>query len=621
MCGICGTLDLSADEQLAGARVAKMSHAIRHRGPDSQGVYVDRPIALGHRRLAIIDIESGQQPLTTDDGICTIVFNGEIYNFRELREQLTKRGHRFRTDCDTEVVLASYREFGTTCTGFLRGMFAFAIWDREKQTLFLARDRLGIKPLYYIQSNGLFAFASEIEAILESGICKPEVNVAVLDHFMSLGYVPGEDTMFDSIRKLPPGHQMIISGTRLETTKYWDVEVGNSERKGLATTLKEFDSILMESVKMHLMSDVPLGAFLSGGLDSSAIVYYMSQLSSSRVKTFSVGYSGNDGSSELPAAREIARLFDTDHHEFVLEPDNFFDSLRFCISKTEEPLVESAAVALYQLSKLASEHVTVILSGEGGDEILAGYPLYRINRYLSSIRRVAKILPGGSMDKLFSMLHGGEKYTKYSDWLRSPLNRRYLGISNDVTTSIKERMYTKEMLTAIGGRVEVYFQSIFDSIESATPLQRMSYTDLKTWLPDDLLLKADKMTMAASMELRVPFLDHEVVEYCLGLPDSLRLKGNTGKFLLKRLMEGRLPKSTIYQKKKGFPVPIEGWFRHELYKDISEILMDRKCLAREYFRPEYVENVLKAHKSGRENLSRRIMSLLTLELWHRHYID
>lgn len=621
MCGICGVLDSSAEIEFSRTRINEMSDAISHRGPDAQGVFVEPPIALGHRRLSIIDLKSGQQPLTSPDGRCTLVFNGEIYNFRELRQDLVRKGHSFQTDCDTEVILTAYLEYGQDCTKFLRGMFAFAIWDANKQVLFIARDRLGIKPLYYFYSNGVFVFASEIEAILKSGITKPEVNLNVLDHFVSLGYVPGEETMFRSIRKLPPGSQLSLSENQLDIKSYWDVEVGKSEFKDLATTLTEFDELLSESVRMHLMSDVPLGAFLSGGLDSSAIVYYMSKVSSSKVKTFSVGFREDDGSSELAAARQIARQFDTDHHEFVLEPSNFFDSLDFCISKTEEPLVESAAIALYQLSKLAKEHVTVILSGEGGDEILAGYPLYRINHHLSSIQRLLTIIPTSIKQGLFRKFHRSEKLTKYADWLQLPLQRRYLGISNDVTTSIKQRMYRPEMLAAIDGCVEDYFKPIFETLRDATPLQRMSYTDIKTWLPDDLLLKADKMTMAASLELRVPFLDHKVVEFCLGLPDKLRLNGSSGKYLLKKLMEGKLPNDTIYQKKKGFPVPIETWFRNELYEDIREILLDRRTLDRNYFRPAYVVNMLTTHKSGSENLSRRIMSLLTLELWHRRYVD
>ena len=621
MCGICGIVNPTTQSELLKARVDGMNQLIRHRGPDSQGVHVEAPVALGHRRLAIIDIESGQQPLSSADHKCTIVFNGEIYNYKELRTTLSTMGHRFSTECDTEVLLAAYLEFGTECTQHLRGMFGFAIWDGRKKTLFVARDRLGIKPIYYVHVDDVFVFASEVGPLLQSEVVAADVNEGMLDFFVSLGYVPGENTMFESIQKLPPGHQLTFTDDRLEVTQYWHVKEKIERAKDSSTILSEFDELLTESVGMHLMSDVPLGAFLSGGLDSSAIVYYMSQLSTSSVKTFSVGYDVDDGSSELDEARKIAELFNTEHHEFVLQPSDFFDSLQFCISRTEEPLVESAAIALYQLSNLASDHVTVILSGEGGDEILAGYPLYRINKQIAMLRKVTRFFPKKLTHMLGHMLANTEKREKYVDWLQLPLNQRYLGISNDVTTSIKQRMYTPDTYAAVGGRVEAYFQSIFDHLDNATPLQRMSYTDIKTWLPDDLLLKADKMTMAASMELRVPLLDHKVVEFCLGLPDSYRLNGTTGKFLLKKLMEGRLPHDTIYQKKKGFPVPIERWFRNELHDDTSEILLDERSLKRNYFRPDYIEGVLKRHKSGKENLSRRILSLLILELWHRQYID
>jgi asparagine synthase (glutamine-hydrolysing) len=621
MCGICGVFDSSADEESSRKMIGNMSDAISHRGPDSHGVYVERPIALGHRRLAIIDIDSGQQPMSSADGSCTIVFNGEIYNFKSLRDILIEKGHHFRTDCDTEVVLAAYLEFGHECSVYLRGMFAFAIWDSRSQSIFISRDRLGIKPLYYSWSNKRLVFASEIAAIQKADCPKLETNLAALDYFVSLGYVPGEKTMFKSIRKLPPGHQMYFANGNLEVKKYWDVESVRPSEVSLDKALGEFDELLTESVGMHLMSDVPLGAFLSGGLDSSAIVYYMNKVSSTRVKTFSVGFRENDGSSELSAARKVAEVFDTEHHELILEPGNFFESLKFCISRTEEPLVESAAVALYELSKLAKKHVTVILSGEGGDEILAGYPLYNINRQLSRIRKICRLVPAPIMRAIIQKVSGTEKSSKYADWLQSPISRRYLGISNDVTSSIRREMYTPEIHTMIGSEVEEYFRSLFDKLEDASALQRMSYTDIKTWLPDDLLLKADKMTMAASLELRVPFLDHKVLEYSLQLPDRYRLNGNVGKYLLKKLMEGRLPSETIYQKKKGFPVPIERWFRNELYDDVAEILLSGRALERNYFRQDYVRKTLDRHKSGKENRSRRIMSLLTLELWHRQYID
>lgn len=592
-----------------------------HRGPDAEGYFVHGHVALGHRRLKIIDLEGGKQPLFNEDDSVVVVFNGEIFNFQQIKTELESKGHRFRTHSDTEVIVHAYEEYGEACPTRFRGMFAFAVYDIARDRLLLARDRLGIKPLYYHVDGERLLFASEVKPILHALQGKPSVDAGLIDFYVSLGYVPGERTLFKGIRRLLPGHTLVYERGRLAVRRYWDIagipmlDISFDEAK------ERLEQLLLESVRLRLMSDVPLGAFLSGGLDSSSVVAYMSQMASDPVKTFSVGYRDDPESSELEYARKVAKAFGTEHREFILESGDFFDSLELLLEHSEEPIVESAAVALYQLSKLAREHVTVILSGEGGDEILAGYPLYQIMPKVDRLHALARLLPRALLHGIGEHAIGSEKALKYCDWISTPLRRRYWGISNDVTASLKRKMYSAEFQEQVGSMVGDYFEKLFGALEEGSDLRRMSYVDLKTWLPDDLLLKADKMTMACSLELRVPMLDHHLLEFATALPDHLRLNGAQGKFLLKKVMERHLPREIIYRKKKGFPVPIAVWFRGPLYERVRGILLDGRTLSRGYFRPEYIRRVLERHRAGTEDLSRRIFALLALELWHRKYID
>lgn len=619
MCGITGIVEFKG--QAASERTLRaMTNTIPHRGPDGEGFFVQGPVALGHRRLSIIDLGGGHQPMFNEDGSVVVVYNGEIFNFRDVQKALESKGHVFRTHCDTEVIAHAYEEYGERCVEHFRGMFAFAVYDQRSGSVLLGRDRLGIKPLYYHASGERLLFASEIKPILAALSSRPTVNRSQIDFQMSLGYVPGEQTLFKQICRLAPGHTLSIKNGGLKFRQYWEIAESPMLDIDENDAADRLDDLLTESVRLRLMSDVPLGAFLSGGVDSSAIVALMSKLTNEPVKTFSVGYRDDPASSELSFARVIADRFKTDHHEFILEPGDFFDSLDLLLDHMEEPVVESAAIALFQLSKLAREHVTVILSGEGGDEILAGYPLYRIMPMLDRIRALVGWLPSSLLSTLASV-HGTEKAAKYADWIGAPLTSRYWGISNDVTASIKRRMYSPELTNEAGAGVRTHFENLFGKMRDATSLRRMTYVDLKTWLPDDLLVKADKMTMACSLELRVPMLDHKLLEYCTALPDNLRIRNGEGKYLLKRVMERYLPREIIYRPKKGFPVPIAAWFRGPLFEPVSEILRDTRSRARGYFKPSYVENVLQQHRSGAEDLSRRIFSLLALELWHRRYID
>jgi asparagine synthase (glutamine-hydrolysing) len=598
-----------------------MTRAMTHRGPDAEGYFVRGHVALGHRRLKIIDLEGGKQPLFNEDDSIVVVYNGEIFNFQEIKAELEAKGHRFRTHSDTEVIVHAYEEYGDTCPTHFRGMFAFAVYDLARDRLLLARDRLGIKPLYYRVDGERLLFASEVKPILLALQGKASVETGLIDFYVSLGYVPGERTLFRGIRRLPPGHTLVHEQGRQTVRCYWDIasipplDISFDEAK------ERLEHLLLESVRLRLMSDVPLGAFLSGGLDSSSVVACMSRLMSDPVKTFSVGYRDDPESSELKYARVVAKAFGTEHHEFILESGDFFDSMELLLEHSEEPIVESAAVALYQLSRLAREHVTVILSGEGGDEILAGYPLYQIMPKVDRLHTLARLLPRALRYWVGERAIWPEKALKYWDWIGTPLSKRYWGISNDVTASLKQRMYRAEFQAQVDNVVGEYFEKLFGALEQGSALRRMSYVDLKTWLPDDLLLKADKMTMACSLELRVPMLDHHLLEFATALPDRLRRNGTQGKYLLKKAMERYLPRQIIYRPKKGFPVPIAIWFRGPLYERVCGILLDARTLSRGYFRPEYIRRVLERHRAGAEDLSRRIFSLLALELWHRRYVD
>ncbi|VAW65931.1 Asparagine synthetase [glutamine-hydrolyzing] [hydrothermal vent metagenome] len=618
MCGICGIYNIEPENQVKDSQINQMNAMMIHRGPDAGGIFIKDNIGLGHRRLKIIDLEGGVQPMFSPDNNIVVVFNGEIYNFREIKKNLESKGYVFKTGSDTEVIIYAYIEYGEACVDHFRGMFGIAIYDKRHDRLFLIRDRLGIKPLYFYKDDKQFIFSSEIKPICEVLKNKPGVRLASLDFYMSVGYVPGKDTMFDGIKKLLPGHTLLIDKNTFRFTPYWDLQDLPSKDISFSQAMEEFEELLKESVSLRLMSDVPLGAFLSGGLDSSAIVSYMSEQSSSPVKTFSVGYRDDPESSELGYAKIISDYFKTDHHEFYLEPMDFFNSIDTLINYTEEPIVESAAIALYQLSKLAKEHVTVILSGEGGDEILAGYPLHQIMPKIDRAHKISKFIP----QNIFNIISSSsEKKLKYLDWLNKPLSKRYQSISNDVTLRIKNNMYKSDYFLESHKMTCDYYEKIFSHLSSATNLRRMTYSDIKSWLPDDLLVKADKMTMAASLELRVPLLDHKLVEYTSLLPDNFRLNGNQGKHLLKKVMEKHIPHEIIYRKKKGFPVPIANWFRSSLYEKTREILLDDSSLNRGYFKPEYIEGMLSRHKDGSEDLSRRIFTMLNLELWHRKYID
>jgi len=620
MCGISGIFHFDNLKRVHPEVLLRMNQTMIHRGPDDSGIYQNGSIGLAHRRLSIIDLSTGHQPMFNEDGSICIIFNGEIYNHEELRRELQAKGHQFRTLSDTEAIIHCYEEYDTACVERLRGMFAFAIWDANQQKLFLARDRLGIKPLYYCHDANNLVFASEIKAIIVSGHLKPEVNLNALDAYLTLGYVPGPETLFKNIYKLLPAHTLCVQNGRVMVKQYWDFDTVPSQPMSEGECCERIRELLHECVRIRLMSDVPLGAFLSGGTDSSAVVATMAQ-DLNQVETFSIGYLNGGEQNELSYAQVIAKQFGTEHHEFILEPMDFFKSISELLFFLEEPIVESSAIALFYISKLAREYVTVLLSGEGADEIFAGYPIYRRMQTLTSMRQMMPFVRIPSVMKVLSLLSPHEKIHKYLDWLELPLERRYLGVSCYITSSTKQQLYSDNLQAIQLNAADEVFHQYYNKVQHRDTLGKMLYVDTKTWLPDDLLLKADKMTMATSVELRVPFLDHKFVEFAASIPSVFKIKGKTNKYILKKAMEGILPNAIMYRKKQGFAVPTSQWFSAELYTQAADVLLDRKAMQRGYFNEAYLTQMLRQQRNGQVDHSYRILSLLVLELWHQAFID
>ncbi|MBN1676325.1 MAG: asparagine synthase (glutamine-hydrolyzing) [Kiritimatiellae bacterium] len=620
MCGICGIVFADRARTAPASVLDAMTAQMVHRGPDESGTYVHGGVGFGHRRLRVIDLETGRQPLSNEDESVWITYNGEIYNYRDLAGRLEGLGHRFRTRTDTEVVLHAYEQWGEACVSYLRGMFAFAIHDQATGQVFAARDRLGIKPFYYYEGEDVFVFGSEIKALLGSGYVERKTDPAAIESFVAVGYVPGPKTMFLGVRKLMPGHCLVRQAGRSRVRRYWDFDAVPPSAGDADSLVDRFHEKLRESVRIHLVSDVPLGVFLSGGVDSSTVVALMRALGGERIQTFSVGYRDAPESDELRYAKRVADRFHTEHHAFILEPEDFIESARLMVRFAEEPIVEPAAVALYRLAECAKPFMTVALSGEGADELLAGYRLYQTACRLHAVRRA--VPPIGPLARtLRRWCTRREKWLKYLDWLASDPESAYRGTSYDATPSVRRRMLAHDGPGWAGPYFDDAYRALFDRIRHADLLSRLLYVDTKTWLADDLLVKADKMTMAASVELRVPFLDHELLELAAGLPSRLKARRGQGKIALRRVARQYLPAEILDRPKQGFPVPIGRWFRRDLAATVAGILQSPEWRARGFVRQEYVDWILTEHARSRQDVSRRLMSFLVLELWHREFID
>jgi asparagine synthase (glutamine-hydrolysing) len=624
MCGICGIVNFIESDSVDRAAIERMTGALAHRGPDDAGYFVKGRVGLGHRRLSIIDLSGGQQPIFNEDRSAAIVFNGEIYNHRDLATTLTAAGHAFKTKSDTETIVHAYEEYGDDCVDRLRGMFGFAIWDGRKRRLLLARDRLGIKPVYYYQNGRFLAFASEIKSLLEIASVPREVNAEALDTYLSLRYVPGPQTMFKNIFRLQPGHVLVADDSGVRTRKYWDIDYSDTEPRSPEFLLERFRELLEESVRLRLLSEVPLGVFLSGGLDSSAILATMTKLTGGdRVKTFSVGYATSgaeeDKANEFDYARLAAGAFASQHHEYRLDAGNFAEFVPDLVSYLDEPLADPSCIPLYFISKLAREHITVVLSGEGADETLAGYGIY--NRMLALDRVYAGSGALRGLAPWMARLTPSERLRHYVRMCGQPLEARYQGVSRGFSAEGKLRLVGGDRMERSEQRLREIFGGYFQAVEKASPLDRMLYVDAKVWLPDDILLKADKMTMANGLELRVPFLDHKLVEFAATLPDAAKIQAKGGKALLRRAMRGVLPDAIIDRPKKGFPVPVASWLRTSLREFTRGHLLGHDSACGRYLDRAETSRLVNEHERGRTDRSQEIWTLLVFEFWHRHFIE
>jgi asparagine synthase (glutamine-hydrolysing) len=604
-----------------------MCAAIRHRGPDDDGFYVQGAVGLGMRRLAIIDLKSGQQPIHNQDRTAWIVFNGEIYNYRELRDKLEKLGHTFYTNSDTEAIVHAYDQYGADCPKHLRGMFAFAIWDSRTQELFLARDRVGKKPLLYAQVNGQFIFGSEFSALLQHPDIGKDVDAEALDHYLSFMCVPAPLTAYRAIRKLEPGHSLRWRKGEIKIERYWQPDFSKKLDISEQEAGERAIAILRDAVKVRLMSEVPLGAFLSGGIDSSAVVALMSEESSTPVKTFSIGFEEQDY-SELHHARRVAEHVGADHHEFIVRPDAF-EVLPLLVEHYGEPFADSSAIPTYYVARETRKHVTVALNGDGGDESFAGYERYAAMRLAEAYHRVPAVLRDTVVRQAIDLIPSSEiKRGRVRDVKRFiqaaslPKIERYLRWVSVFDSHAKQDLY------APGFRQQTRDDSAanllgpwFARANGSGIVDAALLTDIMTYLPNDLLVKVDIATMAVSLEARSPFLDHHVMEFAASLPEKFKLRGLTTKYLLKRMLRKLLPAENLGRRKMGFGVPIGHWFRGKLQPFLRETLLAEQSLKRGLFRPEAVRQMVELHARGERDYSPQLWTLLMLELWFQRFID
>jgi asparagine synthase (glutamine-hydrolysing) len=630
MCGIAGIVAVEQLDRDAPARATRMRDLITHRGPDDAGLHCDAQAALAHRRLSIVDLSTGQQPLSNEDGSVWIVFNGEIYNHAEIRKALEAHGHKYRTKSDTESIVHAYEQWGEECVHRLRGMFAFAIWDAPKRRLLLVRDRLGIKPLYWSRTSDALLFGSEIKAILASDLVEAEANQALLPELLSTRYTSGEDTLFRGIYKLMPGHLLVFEHGEIKTRQYWDIPTREAARaqSPAPALVTRFRELLEESVRLRLMSDVPLGMFLSGGIDSSAIAALMATMIDRPLQTFSVAFKDR-AFNELEYAREVARTIGAVPHEIVIDDKDFFGALPKLVWHEDEPIAHPSSVPLYFVSALARQHVTVVLTGEGSDELLAGYGKYpRVSWNWRAGTVYERMMPAAMREAIargiVPRLPG--RLARYARRSFLAMDRSPESMFFDNFASI--RLADQQTLLAPGHRgaatrAGAYRSSLgyFNKPNgSSTLLDRLLYTDIKTYLVE-LLMKQDQMSMAASIESRVPFLDHKLVEYAATLPDEWKLSGFTTKRVLRESVKGLLPESILNRPKMGFPVPFAGWTRGAWNGVAREVLLDRRSIDRGLIDPPAVDRLLRHHAAGRTEGGDRIWSLLNLELWYRTFID
>jgi asparagine synthase (glutamine-hydrolysing) len=624
MCGICGSYGYTSGAPADAGVLHAMLAAIAHRGPDDEGALLAGPLALGVRRLSIIDLAGGRQPVASEDGRVVVVFNGEIYNYRELRERLLRRGHRLASCCDTEVIAHLYEELGPACVEELRGMFAFALWDAAQGRLILARDRLGIKPLYYTTAGGTLVFGSEIKTLLQHPAVSARIDLDALGAFVALKYVPAPRTLFAGVAALPPGSILTCDAGGVQVRPYWELRFPPAGRPvDEEQTAAELAALLRETVGLHLQSDVAFGAFLSGGLDSSTVVALMSELLGRPVKTFAVGYTGAGAAySELPYARLVARHVGAEHHEVLVGADEFVDLAERVVWHLDQPIADEAAVTNYAVAQLAARHVKMVLTGEGGDELFAGYARYS----------------GERLAPLFAALPGPARAAARQFAAHGPLPRR-AGLALNALAERDEaarlvawfplfnraqrhKLLAPAVLAALDEDApERLFAERLARCGARDPLSRMLALDTALWLPDDLLARGDKTSMAASIEARVPLLDHRLAEFAAALPPQLKLHGLTRKYLLRKVAAPLLPPEILARPKRGFPVPIAIWLRGGARAFAHDLLAPATVRRRGLFAPEAVARLLAEHDSGRADHGAQLWALISVELWQRLFLD
>jgi asparagine synthase (glutamine-hydrolysing) len=628
VCGIAGLVHADPHHPVDRDLLGRMTGILRHRGPDADGFHVGPGVGLGHRRLSIIDLATGDQPIYNETGSIAIVFNGEIYNFADLARELESRGHAFATQSDTETIVHAYEEFGLDCVVRLRGMFAFALWDEPHRRLVLARDRAGKKPLYYYADGERLIFASEMKGLLQDAGLKRRVSPEALTDYFTFGVIPSPGTIFQDIHQLPPAHMLIWERGRTRVQEYWDVVFQPTGPTRPEAALEEFAALFDEAVRIRMVADVPLGAFLSGGIDSSAVVASMARQSDRPVITTSVGFAERTH-SELEHARLVARVVGSDHHELLVRPDAVADLQRL-VWHLDQPFADSSALPTYYVSRAARKRVTVALSGDGGDELFAGYQRrYGIHRLENRLRA---LIPGpvrrgvlAPLARIYPRLDRIPRPLRFKlvlSNLGQSFERAYFNDMSLFLDAERETLCTPELLDQTRHyNPFIAFARHFERVRDADPLSRVLYVDFKTWLANDILVKVDRMSMACSLEVRAPLLDHKIVEFAARLPASLKFRGSTSKYLLKRHVTDRLPEAAVHRPKQGFELPLAGWLRGTLREVARELLFSRLVGGRGYVRPEMVKRIWDAHQQGSRNHAAQLWALMVLELWHRAYVD
>lgn len=630
MCGICGmALSSRSSGRVSREAIDRMRDVMIHRGPDGAGSYLGERVALGHRRLSIVDVEHGAQPMSTDDGQVHLIYNGEIFNHPVLFAQLQKEGVTYHTRCDTETILRLYERHGRECALHLRGMFAFAVWDARRGELLLVRDRFGVKPLYYSHlDDGSLYFGSEIKSILASGAVRPAMNMGALPDFLANHAPSGEETLFAGIRRLPAGHTLVWRDGEITISPYWDLHFGETDERSDAVLVDEYRERFFDAVRMRLMSDVPLGMFLSGGIDSASITAAMSTMVSEPIKTFSVAFAEREA-NELSYARLVAERYHTDHHEVVVTPEQFWGAVPKLIWHEDEPMAHPSSVALNFVSRLAAERVKVVLTGEGSDETLAGYNRYRVTVFNQRLgTQWERWVPGqvrsgvrGAIAALGSRSRVRQKLSRTALVLPAELTTLYFDNFAVFSRDRQRRLLSPALQDSLGS-VDPYgaARRALEHSDARTLLDQLLYADTKTYL-QELLMKQDQMSMAASIESRVPFLDHPLVEFAARLPQRLKLRGWTTKYVLRRAMRGLLPPEILARRKMGFPVPVGAWLRAGYRPIVDEFVLGPRALARGLFDAEALRSMADAHASGSENHGQRLWALVNFEIWQRIFLD